>query len=193
MRSVAARHSRELVRVFREHFWPDEPEAVVEIGVASGKTSSALLQAFPDLLLWMVDPWKLFPQGARYRNYGDSMAEENRTQADWDALKAAALSATEFAEERRTVMQMTSAEAAWSFPIFQKFDAVFIDGDHSYEGCRDDIAYWHGKVRKGGLIAGHDYGARDFRAGVTRAVNEAAEANGWKINVGSHKIWWAVK
>lgn len=33
---------------------------------------------------------------------------------------------------------------------------VFIDADHSYESVRADIRAWRGKVRAGGVLAGHD-------------------------------------
>jgi predicted O-methyltransferase YrrM len=38
-------------------------------------------------------------------------------------------------------------------------DLVFIDGDHSPEGCGDDWEVWHGHVAPGGFVAFHD--ARD--------------------------------
>lgn len=34
---------------------------------------------------------------------------------------------------------------------------VFIDGDHSYEGCKRDILAWLPKIADGGILAGHDY------------------------------------
>ena len=45
-------------------------------------------------------------------------------------------------------------------------DWVFIDALHDYRSVRDDIRAWAPKVKRGGLISGHDYG----RAGVTDAV-----------------------
>jgi hypothetical protein len=48
-------------------------------------------------------------------------------------------------------------------------DFVFIDGDHSYEGVRQDITNWLPKVRRGGTLAGHDYGNSES---VRRAVDE---------------------
>ena len=35
-------------------------------------------------------------------------------------------------------------------------DLVFIDGDHSPEGCREDWDVWHPHVRPGGAVAFHD-------------------------------------
>lgn len=37
------------------------------------------------------------------------------------------------------------------------FDVVYIDGIHTYEGCKADIQNYIGKVVKGGFLAGHDY------------------------------------
>lgn len=36
------------------------------------------------------------------------------------------------------------------------FDAIYIDGDHSYEAFKMDIKLAKLKVKKGGIIAGHD-------------------------------------
>lgn len=48
------------------------------------------------------------------------------------------------------------------------FDAVFIDGDHSYEGAMADLDNWGTRVREGGLILVHDVTSRF--PGVMRAV-----------------------
>lgn len=69
------------------------------------------------------------------------------------------------------------------------FDFVFIDGDHSYEGVIQDIRAYLPKVRKGGIIAGHDYcslsdaGAFDEMPGVARAVSECFDK--WEVWRGS--------
>lgn len=51
----------------------------------------------------------------------------------------------------------------------KSLDAVFIDGDHSYEAVKSDIQEWSKKVKTGGILAGDDYVAYD---GVRRAVDE---------------------
>jgi predicted O-methyltransferase YrrM len=50
-------------------------------------------------------------------------------------------------------------------------DAVFIDADHSYASVKEDIAAWIGKVRPGGVLAGHDY-VDPVWDEVTRAVHD---------------------
>lgn len=66
-------------------------------------------------------------------------------------------------------------------------DCVYIDGDHSYEGVKQDLEMAWRIVRPGGYLCGHDYETNlektnnvyDF--GVKRAVDEFCEAKGVKI------------
>ena len=48
---------------------------------------------------------------------------------------------------------------------------VFIDAIHTFEHLNVDIGYWLPKIRKGGVICGHDYWHKKF-PGVERAVNK---------------------
>jgi predicted O-methyltransferase YrrM len=64
---------------------------------------------------------------------------------------------------------MTTNEAVKLFED-DSLDAVFIDADHSYEAVKLDIQNWMPKVRKGGILAGHDY--TYSWPGVVRAVDE---------------------
>ena len=48
-------------------------------------------------------------------------------------------------------------------------DFVFIDADHSYESVTKDINSWLPKIKKGGIISGHDYFTSP---GVKSAVDE---------------------
>lgn len=49
------------------------------------------------------------------------------------------------------------------------FDLVFIDANHTYEYVKADVEAWLPKIKKGGTIAGHDYG---LEGGVKQAVDE---------------------
>lgn len=68
-------------------------------------------------------------------------------------------------------------------------DLVFIDADHSEGAVRADIAAWRGKVRRGGVIAGHDYGSRNY-PGVKVAVDEAFAGQQEPVHLDSNKVWW---
>ncbi len=56
------------------------------------------------------------------------------------------------------------------FP-YNHFDTLFIDGDHTYEGCFRDFMYWYPKVKPGGKIIFHDYQRDKAHEGVTKAVD----------------------
>lgn len=59
----------------------------------------------------------------------------------------------------------------------ESLDAVYIDELHYYEDVKKDIINWLPKVKRGGLICGHDYIERpDYQFGVIRAVNEVLGA-----------------
>lgn len=66
------------------------------------------------------------------------------------------------------IIKSDSVRAAEQFPD-KSIDFVFIDADHSYEGCKKDIEAWLPKCKK--LIAGHDYD-KSCWPGVVHSVNE---------------------
>lgn len=66
-----------------------------------------------------------------------------------------------------TPLRMTSLEGATKFADGE-IDFLMLDGDHSYEAVKADIAAWLPKMKKGGVISGDDY----LWPGVKRAVDE---------------------
>ncbi len=61
-------------------------------------------------------------------------------------------------------------------------DLIFVDGDHSYEGCKADIETWLPFMKKGGVMAFHDFGSR--ASGVTQAIFETIKAGRFAEIVG---------
>jgi cephalosporin hydroxylase len=66
--------------------------------------------------------------------------------------------------------QMDSVRASMHWPAERPIDYLYIDADHSHEGCLADLRVWWRFLRRGGLIAGDDYD--DPRWGVTPAWDE---------------------
>ena len=67
-------------------------------------------------------------------------------------------------------LRMSSEQAAELFED-GTFDFVFLDADHGYEGVRRDLQSWFPKVKRRGVLGGHDYLNADF-PGVRRAADE---------------------
>jgi hypothetical protein len=81
-----------------------------------------------------------------------------------------------------TIIRKTSFDAAKDFSD-ESLDFVYIDGAHDFKNVTDDINIWSKKVRKGGVISGHDYIAVDRKRDVIevkQAVDAYVSAN--KIN-----------
>lgn len=157
-----------------------EPKVGAEVGVYKGSTSRGLLDAFPDLYLSLVDPWKEWEVGSSYRNHRRT---GSHTQEKWDKIYHAAMQNIS-GESRVSVYRMTSEDAAKGFQD-NSLCFAFLDGNHMYENVKQDIEIWTPKVRKGGVIVGHDYGGA-YR-GVRKAVNEAFK--GQQIFIPGDRLW----
>ena len=54
---------------------------------------------------------------------------------------------------------------------YKSIDTLFIDGDHTYEGCLSDFVHWHNNIKSGGRIIFHDYMRDSNHIGVTKTVD----------------------
>jgi len=51
-------------------------------------------------------------------------------------------------------------------------DLIYIDGNHSYESVTGDITVWYNKIKKGGIISGHDYNQIEVKNAVDDFINK---------------------
>lgn len=58
----------------------------------------------------------------------------------------------------------------WGDENGQEISVLFIDGDHSYEGCKRDIDAWYPHMKKDGVMLFHD--CDESSPGVQQAVAE---------------------
>lgn len=89
-----------------------------------------------------------------------------------------------------SVIRLSSVQASRAFDD-ESLDAVFIDADHSYQAVKDDINCWLPKVKKSGILAGHDY--IDSFEGVIRAVDEMLPRKEIITCPSNNKCWLFVK
>lgn len=159
---------------------------MVEIGVWRGENAYHILSIHPKVLMHLVDPYTSTEYGDAYWLTGSKDSRTN--QATFDATYAATKQRLAPFADRACLHRMRS-EAFAPFVAIQSLDMVFIDGDHSYEGCRVDIETWWPKIRIGGWFGGHDYMHERF-PGVTRAVDEFATAIKAQVERGLDHTWW---
>lgn len=168
----------------------DGPVTGVEVGVFTGALSSKLL-CKPDLKLYMVDSWVEADKTSEY--YKSTDFHGNLSQSDQDRFYNHSVESTSFAGERRIVIRKDSVTASKDFED-GSLDFVFIDADHTYEGCKADILAWGPKVKEGGWICGHDFRNPNYPSwGVEKAVAELVVENGYKLETDDHYTWFCKK
>lgn len=137
----------------------------IEVGTERGLYAEVLMKANPDLELHCVDPY------LAYRGY-----REHTSQSKLDGFY-------DEARERLRPYEVVfhrnaSVDASENF-LDSSADFVFIDGNHSLLHVIQDLCYWTPKVRKGGIVAGHDYIRRkqsDYLMHVPQAVHAFVDA-----------------
>jgi hypothetical protein len=137
-----------------------------EVGVYKGDNGIEMLTYDKIKKLYLVDNYKPF-----YKWFTDSvgvMFFDDTAEMFYEVVKERFFKY----DGRVDLIKKDSVEAAKDFPD-EFFDYVYIDGGHDYEMVRDDIKAWFPKVKKSGMLAGHDINADDVR----KAVIEFAVMN----------------
>ena len=131
----------------------------VEVGVGRGDNAIAMLSSIPHAKFYLVDSYDV--NNSTFQ-FGRIFTLEERSEFINDLKKN-----LEPFKDRAKLLILDSAEAAKRFPD-DYFDFVYIDGQHEYISVLNDLKSWFPKIKRGGLISGHDYGC----AGVNRALEE---------------------
>jgi predicted O-methyltransferase YrrM len=142
-----------------------------EVGVFNGYYSEVLCKTIPDLKLYAVDSWEVY-KGYRDHKFTTSM------QRAYDAAKKR-LDPFSNCE----IIKKFSMDAVKDFED-ESLDFVFIDGNHAYKYVKEDIEEWSKKVKKSGIVSGHDYYITNSgNVGVIQAVDEYVKKNNYKLNL----------
>jgi len=119
----------------------------VEIGSFVGRYARHILDNWKGTL-YLIDPWREPPENS------DVEGSVNNVVNPETMLKAT--KTLEGVEDRAIMMRAFSHQVVDLFQD-ESLDFIYIDGDHSYKGAKQDIESWYPKIKKGGLVAGHDY------------------------------------
>jgi hypothetical protein len=119
----------------------------VEVGTFKGDFAKTILSSWGGTL-YMIDPWRGL--GSEYDDTSNMVKEEHA-----DSYYNTMNSIKGF-EHRAFMLRGLSSEL---IDLFQdeSLDFVYIDGNHAYDFVVEDINLWYPKVKKGGLVMGHDY------------------------------------
>ena len=136
----------------------------VEIGVWRGYYSEHILKTMPKVHLHAIDPWV---------EYNDSkisaIGHERNHSIAMGRLKP-------FIDEGRCTVHRELSQNIVDLFEDGSLDFAFIDGEHSFNACATDLINYVPKVRRGGMIAVHDY-CPMRRGGVIEAVDGYTKCN----------------
>lgn len=138
-----------------------------EIGVYRGENAVQICKRMPQCYLWGIDFYE-----------GYSRKRTNRTQSMF--LRQAKRNLKEHIELGKfRFLKKESIVASTKFKD-EYFDFVYIDANHNFDFVMRDIIEWSKKVRRGGIVSGHDYYRHEKMRGVVIAVNSYVKAHGIK-------------
>jgi hypothetical protein len=159
-----------------------ENATIVELGCWRGKSSSFLavevMKANKNFNLHFVDTWGGSPEHYTDQNLVDEINE--------DKIYNEFISNLSKVDTPYTIHRMTSLEAAEAFEN-NSVDFVFFDTNHSYGYVTKELKAWFPKVKKLGVMAGHDY-----RTGVRVAVDNFFKQS-IEVYVGQIALSWCTQ
>lgn len=142
-------------------------QKVAEVGVLRGKFAAHLRKLNPNEL-HLIDPWITWDKNVLY-GYG------KKDQESWNRTYQAVVK--KFGGDAVVqIHRMLSVEAAKKFPDGY-FDLVYIDANHAYDYVKADIAAWLPKVKRGGIIGGHDYNEEPVKRAVGELLSPVIETD----------------
>jgi len=138
----------------------DKPVLGVEVGVSAGKNACDVLDGWPEITrLFGVDSYPVY-------------SDFNKQEAQHTMLYCAISS---FIHQPKAYLIIEPSLIACNRFEPESVDFVYIDANHSYRFVKEDILAWLPKVKKGGVIGGHDMDWRDEAQNDEYSVRRAVE------------------
>jgi len=154
---------------------------VAEIGVQIGLFSKQILCNTRPRRLHLIDCWETYNSDINYP-YDGCPGDQAKHDSNYEYVQQ------QFAQE--IASGQVKLHRGYSAPMIKTLpdnylDWVFIDANHSYAAVCDDLAAVLPKMKRGGVISGHDYintpHWKKLNYGVVEAVDEFCAREGWEM------------
>lgn len=165
----------EIVRLIR---LAEGKRTVIEIGVWRGGSTAFLASAIhPEGCVYAVDDWSGQPSNP------NAVVNHQLAACGRDVIMGQCAAALDpWIDAGRVCLIPKSSKDFLASPLPAQPDFVYLDGDHSYEAVKTEIAAFRPLMAKGGILGGHNYSHADVR----RAVDESFP-NGVFVD---GRVWW---
>lgn len=166
-----------LKKLIEKDYFDLQDKKCVEVGVLRGDFSQQILKCNPEKL-YLVDCWEKHPNNLRTNRFFQMCYKQVCER---------------FLNDKRVqIIKKYSIEASKMFPD-NSLDFVYIDADHSYEACSQDMRVWFLKLRKGGLLSGHDISLSRPNCGVRKSVEDFCKEYKRNYDLLSRASWGIIK
>jgi hypothetical protein len=144
-----------------------------EIGVCEGEYSQIILDIARPSRLFLVDVWNHITLNYNDHNMVNNDGHEQRYRSV----------AKKFLNYSNSCLLRIKSDAMLEIFPEKYFDWIYVDADHSYEGCKKDLEIADKLTKDDSYILGHDYCAKF--PGVIEAVNKFVEKNNYYLTLTS--------
>jgi Methyltransferase domain len=149
------------------------PIMAAEVGVERGRNAAEMAQELNLNKLFLIDD---------YLPYTDYLGGYCPPEIQAEVYRTMFGNLTPHLD-KIVLVTRSSVFASTLFPD-EFFDFVYVDGNHDYDPVKQDVGVWWPKVKKGGLLAGHDFDTRNItRQDVAEAVKDFAKENNLELKI----------
>jgi hypothetical protein len=152
----------------------------VELGVEKGYFSQMVLKFLNPNKYYLIDPWEIGYDKKADKTYDSSLNHlptAYSTENDYQQILNTFYS--EIKNNQIIVRPDYSYNVVDDFKD-NYFDFIYIDSCHLYESVKSDLNIFLPKLKKGGVMAGHDYFVYS-NFGVIEAVDEFCNDQGFEM------------
>lgn len=157
--------------IFSEIIRQNNCKICVEVGIGYGFHAKEILDTTSVEKLYLVDPMMYY--------LNDGFATDVISYGGFEKLVNNIKNHLSEHENRYEWFRTPSLSITTQQIPDNSVDAIFIDGDHSYEAVIRDLPFWWKKLKVGGILMGDDYSS--CHPGTKKAVDEFTAVNNLKI------------
>ncbi len=170
---ICRAYPREAVK-FATKYFKGKEVVVAEIGVYKGFHARSINKSLNVKKFYLIDPYSSYDYHGKIDDLDIAERKAHRKNNRWF-------------ETNRWIKEFS--EKAFLRIEDNSLDFLYIDGNHNYNFVKRDLKLYWDKIKKGGILAGHDIQGKEVSDAVLDFVNE----NKLGIQFGERRDWWILK
>lgn len=135
--------------VYIKNKLPSSNLNIIEIGSYCGASTEIFATHFPNSTINSVDPWEMYVEDCSSYDLTQQGLELKEAEQIFDKLIL----------KYSNIIKNKTSSVEFSKTIKEEtVDFIYIDGNHQYSSVIEDLRTWYPKIKKNGMMCGHDLG-----------------------------------